>query len=137
MGGLANSGSGPDLHPRRAKLYALALLAFAAFLFPMLERALTGRVELLSGFGVAETLVGLAAIYWWYHVDKAERQYRAGPLMNGGMVALTIVAMPIYFVRSRGWKHGLTATAVAIAVYAVTLGLETLGERLGSALYMS
>jgi hypothetical protein len=50
-------------------------------------------------------------IFWWYHVDKAEHGYRAGPLLNGGMLLAVVVAMPIYFIRSRGWKNGGTGHA--------------------------
>ena len=117
-----------------SKLYALALLAAASLIVPVLEVLFTGRVEPLSKFGIAQTLVALTAIYWWYHLDKGERQYEAGPLMNVGVVALTIVALPIYFIRSRGWKRGLAATGVAIAVFAATYALEMLGEWIGSAL---
>src|SRR5947207_275493 len=120
--------------PERAKLYALAVLAAASLIAPVLEVFFTGRVEPLSVFGIAETLVGLTAIYWWYHLDKAERQYHAGPLMNVGVVALTIIALPIYFIRSRGWKRGLAATGVAVAIFGVTYALEMLGEWIGSAL---
>ena len=138
MGGLdSESGSEPDFFfavPIKPKLYALALLAGAALIVPLLEVIFTGHSEPMSKFGIAEALVALTAIYWWYHVDKGEREYHAGPLMNVGIVALTIIALPIYFIRSRGWSRGLMATGVAVGVYALTYGLEMLGEWIGNAL---
>ena len=40
----------------RAKTFALLVLAALSFVSPALERAVTGRVELLSNFGLGETL---------------------------------------------------------------------------------
>ncbi len=94
----------------------------------------TGQVEDFGKFEMVETLVAIALVFWWYHVDKRGRGYAAGPLMNGGILAAAVIALPIYFVRSRGWKRGLRATAVAAAVFGVTLALDELGEMLGAAL---
>jgi hypothetical protein len=118
----------------RPKLVALSLLALISLIGPIIERMATGRVEMLSKFGLAETLVSLVVLFWWYHVDKREWDYKAGPLMNGGVLALAIVALPVYFIRSRGWKKGAIATAIAIGFVAVTLVLGEAGERIGAVL---
>lgn len=117
----------------RPKVYPLALLAAVSLIIPALEVFFTGRIEPLGKFGLAQTVLWVTAIYWWYHLDKAERQYRAGPLMNVAVVALTVLALPIYFIRSRGWKAGSLATGVAIVVLALVIGLGALGELIGSA----
>jgi hypothetical protein len=101
---------------------------------PLVEALATGRVEDFGKFDLAETFVGIALIYWWYHADKRSRGYRAGPLMNAGIVAVAVVALPIYLVRSRGWKRGALASAVALVVLGATLALGELGEWLGLAL---
>jgi hypothetical protein len=54
--------------------------------------------------------------------------------MNSGMLVLAAVALPIYFVRSRGWKRGARAIGVALLFLAGMFVLEELGERLGAAL---
>jgi hypothetical protein len=95
---------------------------------------ITGQVQDFGRFEMVETFFGIALIYWWYHADKRRRGYCAGPLMNGGVIVAAVVALPIYFVRSRGWKRGLAATLVALAFFAVTLALGELGEWLGGAL---
>ena len=105
-----------------------------SFAGPLLEMALTGRVEDYGKFDLAETFIGIALIYWWYHADKRDLGYAAGPLRNGGVIVAAVIALPIYFVRSRGWKRGALATAVALAVLGVTLGLAELGELAGGAL---
>jgi hypothetical protein len=118
----------------RPKYAALALLGAVSLVGPILEVAFTGSVEPYGKFELGETIVSVALIFWWYHLDKHEHNYEAGPLMNAGMVALTLVAMPIYLIRSRGWKSGGIATAIAAAVLGITFALGELGERIGAAL---
>ena len=113
---------------------ALGLLALVSFLGPFLEVVITGGTEPYGRWELGETLLALVLIFWWYHVDKAEHGYRAGPLMNGGMLLAAVIAMPIYFIRSRGWKRGAQATLIAAAIFGVLYGLGEAGERLGALL---
>ena len=101
---------------------------------PLLEVLITGRVDDYGRFDLAETFAGLALIYWWYHADKRSRGYAAGPLMNAGVIVAAVIALPVYLVRSRGWKRGAVAVALALVVLGATFGLSELGERLGYAL---
>jgi hypothetical protein len=118
----------------REQAWALGLLAAVSLGGPLIEMLATGRVEDFGKFDIVETFLGIALIYWWYHADKRSRGYAAGPLMNGGVIVAAVIALPIYFVRSRGWKRGGLATAAALAVLGVTLALGELGERIGAAL---
>jgi hypothetical protein len=120
--------------PTAPKTIALALLGVVSLVGPFVEMLATGRVEALSKFDLATTIVSLPLIFWWYHVDKREHDYQAGPLMNGGVLAVAIVALPIYFVRTRGWKRGAVATLLALGVFAILLGLSELGEWIGELL---
>jgi hypothetical protein len=117
--------------PRTAKTYALAILAAISLLGPILELLVTGRIEPYGNFAMAEVFVSIAPIYWWYHEDKNEMQYRAGRLMNAGVIALAIVALPIYFIRSRGWKRGSLFVLMFVVAVAVTFVLEWIGEEIG------
>ena len=119
------------IDPRAPKTVALILLGVISLVGPFVEMLLTGQVEALSKFDLATTIVSIPLIFWWYHVDKREHGYQAGPLMNGGILAVAIVALPIYFVRTRGWKRGAVATLLALAVFLVLLGLSELGEWIG------
>src|SRR3954467_8013405 len=110
---------------------ALILLGVVSSSGPLLEILITGKVEDLSKFDLAGLVVSIPLIFWWYHVDKREHAYQAGPLMNGAIVAVAIVALPIYFVRTRGWKRGAIATAFALGIFAILLGLGELGEWIG------
>ena len=118
----------------RPKTLALVVLAALSLVSPMVEVLATGRVETFSSYGLAETVLSLVVLFWWYHLDKAQQNYSAGKLMNAGMLLLAAVALPIYFIRSRGWKRGSRAIGIAALFAAGTLALGELGERLGAAL---
>ena len=114
------------------KMLALVLLALLSFTSPLAEMLVTGRVEMLSSFGLAETLASIVLLFWWYHLDKAEHRYEAGRLMNAGVLVLAAIALPVYFVRSRGWKRGGIAIGLAGAFLVLTYLLGEAGEWLGS-----
>jgi hypothetical protein len=119
---------------RRAKATALVLLAAIALVSPALEMAMTGRVEMFSSYGLVETAVSLVLLFWWYHLDKADHGYQAGRLMNAGVLLLAVIALPVYFIRSRGWARGARAIVAAALFLGATLALSELGERLGALL---
>ena len=120
------------IDPKAPKTIALILLGVVSLVGPFIEMLTTGKVEDFSNFDVAATVVALPLVFWWYHVDKRERDYQAGPLMNAGILVLAVVAFPIYFVRTRGWKRGAIATLLALGVFAILLGLSELGEWIGT-----
>ena|SRR5690349_16112900 len=111
---------------------ALVVLAAVSFISPVLEVSMTGRVEMFSGYGLAETALSLVLLFWWYHLDKADHDYQASRLMNAGVLLLAVIALPIYFVRSRGWKRGARAIVVAALFLGATFLLSEAGERLGA-----
>jgi hypothetical protein len=110
------------------------VLAAITLLTPIVETLVTGRVEPFSNFDLGGSFLSLLPIYWWYHHDKDETGYRAGPLLNVGVAALAVVALPVYFVRSRGWKRGGVICLYALGVLGVLYLLETLGELIGEAI---
>jgi peptidoglycan/LPS O-acetylase OafA/YrhL len=119
---------------RRAKLVVLGLLAVLSFGSPFMEAVVTGQVETFSSFGLLETGASLILLFTWYHLDKREHDYPAGRLMNAAMLAAAVVALPIYLLRSRGWRRGTIAIGIAALYLALTFGLGELGELLGTKL---
>jgi len=77
-------------------------------------------------------VLSLVALFWWFHLDKAEHNYRAGKLMNAGVLIFAALALPVYFVRSRGWKRGGIAIVWALVFLGVMFVLEEAGEWLGA-----
>ena len=118
----------------RQKIIALALLAAIILLAPIVEALATGRVESMSPYDIAGTVLSLVPLYWWYHLDKAEHHYRAGALMNVGIGLVAIIALPIYLVRSRGWRGGGIAIGYGAVFTGVLYLLEWLGEWIGESI---
>jgi hypothetical protein len=114
------------------KTLALVLLAVFSFASPLVEMLATGRVEMLSPYGLIETAIEVVLLFTWYHLDKAQHDYQAGRLMNAGVLVLAAIALPIYFVRTRGWKRGGITIAQAAAFLVITLVLSEAGEALGA-----
>jgi hypothetical protein len=94
----------------------------------------TGRIEPYGKFDMAGIFLSIAPIYWWYYVDKAQMNFRAGPIQNAGVIALAIVALPVYFVRSRGWKRGSFFILMMAVALAISIALEEAGEVIGAAI---
>jgi riboflavin transporter FmnP len=122
---------------RRVEACALAILAAISLVMPVIEVAVTGGIEDFGKWALAQNLLCLPPIFWWYHTDKAEKGYRAGPLMNAGVIALTVVALPVYLVRTRGWKRGALSIAKGTAIFGALILLGMLGEWLGRAIMPS
>lgn len=116
---------------KAALLWALALISFAS---PLAEQLVTGRVESFSTFDIVGTMVSFVLIFCWYHLDKGERAYQAGKLMNAGVLVLAMIALPVYFIRSRGWRRGALTIALALVFLAITYALGEAGEWLGKQL---
>ena len=108
-------------------LIPLVMLLAVAFIIGLLNVALTGQLSVGRSWKVMEQLVIVSIIYWWYHADKAQRQYRAGVFLNAGVVALSLIAVPIYLFRSRGATQGAKAFAFFIAFLAALVASLVLG----------
>ena len=53
----------------------------------------------------------------WFRADAIQRAYRRSPFLNVAVFGLAAVALPYYFVRSRGWSQGLIAILGAVGVF--------------------
>ena len=52
-------------------------------------------------WSAGSTLLFAVFIFAWYYQDSAYRSYQRTPLLNIGVAALAVVAIPYYVVRSR------------------------------------
>src|SRR5260221_8211989 len=119
----------------KEKHRAILMLVIVSFVLPMGEWLILKRpAPPWSMYQLVEVLLTTYAVYWWYVLDKRERNFPAGLLQNIGVVLINIVALPIYFFRSRGWKRGALATLGMLGVL-VCVGLLTYaGELAGRAI---
>jgi hypothetical protein len=105
-----------------------------SFVVPLGEVLILGTVEPFGKAGIIQAVLGACAIYWWYYLDRIERGFRTGTFQNIGVAVFSLIGLPVYFVRSRGWLRGAAATLIALALFAVGGALGYAGELAGSAL---
>ena len=115
----------------RIPLFVLTITAFAIGIF---NAATTGGLVAKQPWNLGEKLILVSLIFWWYHLDKSEKKYKAGPLLNIGVVGLSVVAVPIYLFRSRGTKQGFIGLFKLLAFVATILAILVLGGIIGKAI---
>ena len=72
--------------------------------------------EMFPTSDIPVMLIGVFLSFMWYYLDSQEINYKRGPILNIGIVAIGFIAFPYYFFRSRGLKHGLVYTFVFIVI---------------------
>lgn len=89
-----------QLHSKNILKATLALMAcYGAFIgFASQEFQSTKLVEFIF------TISTLVLAYLWYYFDAAERGFRRTSMMGAAIVLFTIIALPIYLIKSR--PHG-------------------------------
>ena len=118
------------MSPRKPAL----ILLLTIFLIGVVNVVTTGRLSVPQPWNMAEKLLLVSLIYWWYHADKDLRAYRAGPLLDVGVVVLFIVAIPVYLFRSRGLKQGIKALLALLVFGAAAVASLVAGGALGNAI---
>ena len=112
-----------------SKQILLVAILIVVFIMSFMNTTLTGHLSAPMPWKAIEQLTLACCIYGWYHIDKVQRQYPAGALLNIAVVALSIVAVPIYLFRSRGAKQG----AKSFILFLVFLGAMLAALILGGA----
>jgi hypothetical protein len=115
----------------KPKMRAVVMLLAVSFLIPLGEVLVLGHPEPFGKFGLIYSVLAACAIYWWYHLDKRERGFRAGAIQNIGVAVFSIIGLPVYFFRSRGLGRGALATLIALAIFIVASVLIAAGEVVG------
>jgi hypothetical protein len=61
-------------------------------------------------------------------MDAEEQQFARSPLLNAGVIALAVIAVPYYLMRTRGLRPGLYGMGIFLAVAVAYSVLEYAGE---------
>ena len=72
--------------------------------------------------------VSVFLVFAWYRKDTEQRGYRRSVWLNLFIIGIAILALPYYFVRSRGFKGGALATVVMLIVFLVGAILTVAGQ---------
>jgi len=99
------------------------LLVF--FLFVAVAGAVDGHFESLGVYtpaplNLAEAFAFGAVLFAWYFFDAREHSFVRSKLLDVSVIALSIVAIPIYLVRSRPEGQKARAVMVFIALLILT-----------------
>jgi hypothetical protein len=93
------------------------------------EGAVAGRFyggASLDAARVAITVVNTFVVFVWYRNDSIARSIWPTRLMSIAMAGATILALPYYLFKTRGFKRGLSALGlliVSIILYGIWTGL--------------
>ena len=112
----------------RLRTTPLILLPVISFVFGCLEYGPARGPEAGSAPLTIHAVLSLALVFVWFIVDAREREYRPSIVLRVAMPALTIVALPYYLFRSRGWTGGVKAMAKSALVFAGTMVAYRLGS---------
>ncbi len=79
--------------------------------------------------GDVVTIVPLGAIVFrWYHLDAQDHAYERSRWLNAAVVAVGALALPYYFIRTRGYRRGGLAVLGLGALCAGYLTLQSAGK---------
>jgi hypothetical protein len=67
------------------------------------------------------------ATFVWFCVDSERRAYRRSTIFNIAFVGLTVIVLPYYLVKSRGFAVGARAIGVSVLIYVVYAAATLLG----------
>lgn len=113
------------------KRSALIFLLMLSTVIPLVEMQVEGEVNFFGKFAALEAGLDALGIYWWYLLDKKQIAFRTGPIQNIGVIVFAVAALPIYFVRSRGWRLGGVSTMKAIGFFVAMNICAVIGEFVG------
>lgn len=98
-----------------SKKLLLAALGLLAFLNGAVDQYMSPGAALSPAdmvFMIAVTIV----LFTWYYLDAKQIGYRRSMPLDIAVIAVGLVALPYYFLRSRGLKKGLLYTLGFILV---------------------
>jgi hypothetical protein len=75
----------------------------------------------ISDFDRITALVLVSLIYLWIRTDAQEVGYRVSPLLSIGVIGVALLAVPYYFVLSRGARSGIVRSLLGLAFVGVLL----------------
>ena len=73
------------------------------------------------------TFIGVALIFAWYYIDSTLHSYKRTKLLNIGVVAIAVIAVPYYLVRSREKGQKGKALLKLAGFFILTLLCDTAG----------
>ena len=107
------------------------LLAYFAVLGGLMSYMDARQINEPQWLVMVTSIVGSLLVFWWYSTDSTSRSYRRSPLLNVAIIAIGIVAVPYYVLRSRERGKRLVAFAKLIGFALLAIVAMAIGVVLG------
>jgi hypothetical protein len=104
-------GSFAALAEMKPKQILVLLLLYTAALSVMVSYLDMRHIAEPQWSVVVTTIAGSLLVYWWYWADSTSRSYRRSQALNVAIIAVGILAVPYYLLRSREKGQRLVAVA--------------------------
>jgi hypothetical protein len=111
---------------KNPKLITLVLILLAGFADGV-SHQLTAPSDAFGPSDIVFTVIATLLIFMWYRFDSDEKSYRRTPFLSVAIVAVSFVALPYYFWKSRGFRRGSVAVGLFIVCCATYLVLQNAG----------
>lgn len=105
----------PSPAPNRIKRWIYAIAAVAFFANGMLNQYFFWNRE-ITPLDFFFGFFSLFLVFWWYRIDSRQRGFRPPRGLSLVIVLLTIVGLPYYLFKTRGFARGLLATGLFLGV---------------------
>jgi len=112
----------------RTQTKLLALLPVLSLVFGCLEYGPLRGPERGSALLILHAVSSLALVLAWFWIDARDRAYKASIVLRVAMLGLTVVALPYYLFRSRGFVGGLKTLGLSVLVFAGTMMAYRVGS---------
>ena len=112
----------------RTQTQLLLLFPALALLFGFLEYGPGRGPQPGSALPTLHATSSLALLFVWFWIDARAREYKASIFLKIAMLGLSVVALPYYLFRSRGFSGGFKALALSALVFAGTMAAYRVGS---------
>ncbi|MFZ2450683.1 MAG: hypothetical protein WAW36_09220 [Methylovulum miyakonense] len=110
----------------------ILILLIYVFVSSLLSVVMTGDPVISQPWKTFEIILFSFIMYWWYYLDKARHDYRAGKWLNMAVVGCGIIAIPFYLFRSRPLRQASMAFLIFLLSIVGILISFTVGGAIGA-----
>jgi len=82
-------------------------------------------------------IISVIVIFYWYHTDSNKLNYKRPLLLNILVIAFSILAIPYYLYKTRGFKKGSVAILIFIVINIAYTGCHIGGKEISNYLYFT
>lgn len=110
---------------RRKRFLCLSVFLLSPFAFGVIDLIYYDSQSAEDSSYLISTIIGIFAIVGWVSYDAALRDYPLSSGLRWCVILLAVVGVPLYLVRTRGWKgaaiigFGLPALLISMATYSL------------------